>query len=49
MEADGNVYLADTIIDHETENYGTENRVGLVFRFWRKDLTTLLQLTGEIS
>ena len=49
MEANGNVYLVDTIIDHETENYGTEDRIGLVFRFWRKDLETLLKLTGEIS
>lgn len=49
IPADGSVYLVDTIIEHETENYGTVDRVGLVFRFKRKDLPTLLNLTGEIS
>lgn len=49
IPADGSVYLVDTIIEHETENYGDTDRVGLVFRFKRKDLPTLLQLTGEIT
>lgn len=49
IPADGSVYLVDTIIEHETENFGTTDRVGLVFRFKRKDLPELLKLTGEIS
>ena len=49
MVADGNVYLVDTIIEHETENYGTEDRVGIVFRFKRKDLPKLLEITGHIT
>lgn len=49
MKADGSVYLVDTIIEHETENYGNTDRIGLVFRFKRVDLPKLLSLTGEIS
>lgn len=49
IPADGSVYLVDTIIQHETENYSNTDRVGLVFRFKRSDLPNLLQLTGEIS
>ena len=49
MSADGSVYLVDTIIPHETENYDITDRIGLVFRFNRTDLPTLLTLTGEIS
>jgi hypothetical protein len=49
MQADGSVYLVDTIIDHETENYDTIDRIGLVFRFKRTDLPKLLEITGEIS
>jgi len=49
MNADGSVYLVDTIIDHETENYDTTDRIGLVFRFKRTDLPKLLAITGEIS
>jgi hypothetical protein len=49
MKADGSVYLVDTIIEHETENYGNTDRIGLVFRFKRVDLPRLLSLTGEIS
>jgi hypothetical protein len=49
MIADGNVYLVDTIIDHETENYDTTDRIGLVFRFKRKNLIRLLSITGEIE
>jgi hypothetical protein len=49
IPADGSVYLVDTIIEHETENYGDTDRVGLVFRFKRQDLSRLLSLTGEIS
>jgi hypothetical protein len=49
MQADGSVYLVDTIIEHETENYDTTDRIGLVFRFKRTDLTKLLAITGEIS
>lgn len=48
MQADGSVYLVDTIIDHETENYDTVDRIGLVFRFKRTDLSRLLELTGQI-
>jgi hypothetical protein len=49
MQADGSVYLVDTIIEHETENYDTTDRIGLVFRFKRDDLPKLLNITGEIS
>lgn len=49
IPADGSVYLVDTIIEHETENYSNTDRVGLVFRFKRDNLPTLLQLTGEVS
>lgn len=49
MQADGSVYLVDTIIDHETENFDKVNRVGLVFRFKRSDLPQLLELKGQIS
>ncbi|MEY4331571.1 MAG: hypothetical protein RLZZ196_309 [Bacteroidota bacterium] len=49
IPADGSVYLVDTIIDHETENYSETDRVGIVFRFKRVDLPKLLMLTGEIS
>jgi hypothetical protein len=49
MSADGTVYLVDTIIQHETENYDTTDRIGLVFRFNRADLPKLLSLTGEIT
>ena len=49
MIADGTVYLVDTIIEHETENYSNTDRIGLVFRFKRDDLPKLLELTGEIE
>ena len=49
IPADGSVYLVDTIIEHETENYSNTDRIGLVFRFKRSDLPKLLELTGEIS
>lgn len=49
MQADGSIYLVDTIIEHETENYDTTDRIGLVFRFKRSDLPKLLSITGEIS
>lgn len=49
MLADGTVYLVDTIIEHETENYSDTDRIGLVFRFKRDDLPKLLALTGEIE
>ena len=49
MIADGTVYLVDTIIEHETENYSNTDRIGLVFRFKRDDLPILLELTGEIE
>jgi virulence-associated protein VapD len=49
MQADGSVYLVDTIIAHETENYDATDRIGLVFRFNRSDLSKLIKLTGEIS
>ena len=49
MAADGGVYLVDTIIDHETENYDVDDRVGLVFRFKRDMLPELLKLQGQIS
>ena len=49
MIADGTVYLVDTIIEHETENYSDTDRIGLVFRFKRDDLPKLLELTGEIE
>jgi hypothetical protein len=49
MQADGSVYLVDTIITHETENYDVTDRIGLVFRFKRDDLSKLLELTGEIE
>ena len=49
MIADGTVYLVDTIIEHETENYSNTDRIGLVFRFKRDDLPRLLELTGEIE
>lgn len=49
MIADGTVYLVDTIIEHETENYSDTDRIGLVFRFKRDDLPKLLALTGEIE
>ena len=49
IPADGSVYLVDTIIEHETENFGDTDRVGLVFRFKRDMLPTLLELEGEIS
>jgi hypothetical protein len=49
MSADGTVYLVDTIIQHETENYDTTDRIGLVFRFNRADLPKLLLLEGEIT
>ena len=49
IPANGSVYLVDTIIEHETENYSDFDRVGLVFRFKRDDLPKLLQLTGEVK
>lgn len=49
MQADGSVYLVDTIISHETENFSDTDRVGLVFRFKRIDLPKLLQITGTIK
>ena len=49
MIADGTVYLVDTIIEHETENYSDTDRIGLVFRFKRDDLPKLLELTGKIE
>jgi hypothetical protein len=50
MPADGSVWLVDTIIEHETENYSTnEYRIGLVFRFNRKDVDKIWALTGEVS
>jgi hypothetical protein len=49
MDADGSVYLVDTIIPHETENYDITDRIGIVFRFKRDDLPKLQQITGEIS
>jgi len=49
FNADGSVYLVDTIISHETENYSDTDRVGLVFRFFRKDLPKLQKIVGEIS
>ena len=49
MQADGSVYLVDTIIQHETENYSNTDRVGLVFRFKRKDLPKLLEIQGLIE
>lgn len=49
MAADGSVYLVDTIIEHETENYDRDDRVGLVFRFKRNMLPLIQKLQGEIS
>lgn len=49
MQADGSVYLVDTIIQHETENYSNTDRVGLVFRFKRTDLPRLLEIKGEVK
>lgn len=49
MEADGSVYLVDTIIEHETENYSDTDRVGLVFRFKREDLPRLLEIKEFIE
>lgn len=49
MIADGSVYLVDTIIEHETENYDNDDRIGLVFRFKRDMLPELLKITGEIN
>jgi hypothetical protein len=49
MPADGSVWLVDTIIEHETENFSKdEYRVGLVFRFKRKNLDLIRSITGEI-
>lgn len=49
MQADGSVYLVDTIIQHETENFSSTNRAGLVFRFKRSDLPRLLEIKGTIT
>jgi len=49
MQADGSAYLVDTIIPHETENYSDVDRVGLVFRFKRKDLSRLQEIQGVIK
>lgn len=49
MQADGSVYLVDTIIQHETENFSRTNRAGLVFRFKRSDLPKLLEIKGTIT
>lgn len=49
ISANGSVYLIDTIIQHETENFGDTDRVGLIFRFKRDRLLELLELTEEIK
>jgi hypothetical protein len=42
-------YIVDTLVVHETENYGDANRVGIAFRFKATDLDKALSIVGEIS
>jgi hypothetical protein len=44
----GGVYLIDTLVPHATFNRSEHNRVGIVFRFNRKHLPELLEVTGQI-
>lgn len=49
LKADGSIYIVNTRMQHETENYGNTDRIGLVFRFNQEDLPRLLKIKGLIE